>query len=146
LTQVRDGVQRAERAMDSVDVAWGAATVIADDANEALEETRLMAAWFANHSVGYAQRVGASAELVQSMRSHDPGRNLHEAQDAAALAPDEIVDQLALAGSPAHIIERIEAVCALGIDHFEVFLIGRNKLRTLQRFAAEVMPAFRRTT
>jgi 5,10-methylenetetrahydromethanopterin reductase len=146
LAQVRQGLQRGDRTADSIDVAWGAATVIADDQREALEETRLMAAWYANHSVGYAQRVGASTELVQAMRSQDPGRNLHEAHNAAALAPDEVVDQLALAGSPQHVIERIEAVRALGVDHFELFLIGRNKPRTLQRFAAEVMPAFRRTT
>jgi len=146
VAQVRDGLQRADNARDTFDLAWGAATVIADDSREALEETRLMAAWFANHSVGYAQRVGAAADLVAAMRSQDPGGNLHEARAAAALAPDAVVDQLALAGPPAHVIDRIQAVRALGVEHFELFLIGRNKPRTLQRFADEVMPAFRRTT
>jgi 5,10-methylenetetrahydromethanopterin reductase len=146
LSHVHIGFERSSRSNASLDVAWGAATVIADDPREALAETRLMAAWFANHSAGYAEKAGASAELVEAMRSQDQGRNLHEARDAAALAPDAIVDQLALAGPPGHIVERIHAVHALGIDHFELFLIGRNKLRTLQRFAAEVMPAFRRST
>ena len=145
LSQVRNGLQHASRSQDSLDVAWGAATVIADDQREAFDETRLMAAWFANHSARYAQKVGASAELVQAMRRQEPGRNLHEARDAAALAPDAIVDRLTLAGPPAHIIERIQRAGALGVNHFELFLIGRGKMRTLRRFADEVMPAFRRT-
>ena len=143
LNHVRDGLRQAGRSDDKLDVAWGAATVIADAQHEALDQTRVMAAWFANHSVRYAEKVGASAELVAAMRGQDPGRNLHEARSAAALAPDEVVDQLALAGPPSHIIERIAAARELGINHFDLFLIGPNKRQTLQRFSDEVMPAFR---
>jgi len=46
-------------------------------------------------------------------------------------------------GRPAHVIERIRIAQGLGINHFELFLIGPDKMRTIQRFAAEVMPAFR---
>ena len=42
-----------------------------------------------------------------------------------------------------HVIERIKMAQDLGINHFELFLIGPDKMRTLQRFANEVMPAFR---
>jgi hypothetical protein len=126
-----------------MDVAWGAATVIADDRRHALDQTRMMAAWYANHSPAYAQRTGAPAALIETMRTGDPGRNLHEAHHAAAIAPDDMVDQLTLAGPPAHVIERIGLARDLGINHFELFLIGPDKMRTLQRFAAEVMPAFR---
>ena len=146
LSHVRAGLQQARRSGDAIDLAWGAATVIADESREALDQTRLMAAWFANHSVRYAAQVGASAELVAVMRSQDPGRNLHEARDAAALAPDAIVDQLALAGPPLQIVERLMEAQALGLEHFELFLIGKNKMGTLRRFANEVMPAFRRTS
>ena len=141
--QVEDGASGAGRTTRDLDVAWGAATVIADAQREALDQTRVMAAWFANHSVRYAETVGASAELVAAMRGLDPGRNLHEARSAAALAPDEVVDQLALAGPPSHIIERIAAARELGIEHFVLFLIGPNKRQTLKRFSDEVMPAFR---
>jgi alkanesulfonate monooxygenase SsuD/methylene tetrahydromethanopterin reductase-like flavin-dependent oxidoreductase (luciferase family) len=127
----------------SLDIAWGAATVVDDDAQQALEQTRVMAAWFANHSADWAIRAGVSDVLLRTMQQQDPGRNLHEARSAAALAPDDVVDQLALAGPPAHIVERIEAARSLGVEHFELFLIGPNKLRTLRRFSAEVMPAFR---
>jgi 5,10-methylenetetrahydromethanopterin reductase len=140
-----DGVKDALAQVGSsaVDVAWGAATVVDDDAQQAREHTRVMAAWFANHSTDWARRAGVSDVLLRSMQQQDPGRNLHEARAAAALAPDNVVDRLALAGPPAHIVERIEAVRSLGVDHFELFLIGPNKLRTLRRFSSEVMPAFR---
>jgi 5,10-methylenetetrahydromethanopterin reductase len=143
LSHVRDGLSRGDRSAEQVDVAWGAATVIANDRRDALDQTRVMAAWYANHSPAYAHQSGAPAELIETMRSRDPGRNLHEARSASALAPDEMVDQLTLAGPPRHVIERIKMAQELGINHFELFLIGPQKMQTLQRFAAEVMPAFR---
>ena len=143
LSHVRRGLEQRHGMDQEVDVAWGAATVIADDRRHALDQTRVMAAWYANHSPAYAQRTGAPAALIDSMRTRDPGRNLHEARAAADIAPDDMVDQLTLAGPPSHIVERITMASELGINHFELFLIGPDKMRTLQRFANEVMPAFR---
>jgi 5,10-methylenetetrahydromethanopterin reductase len=143
LARVAEGIRRAGRTASDIDLAWGAATVIDDQRQTALDQTRVMTAWFANHSARYAEQAGASAELVGSMQRQDPGRNLHEARAAAGLAPDEIVDQLALAGPPSHVIERIAGMRALGIDHFVLFLIGPNKMSTLRRFSDEVMPTFR---
>jgi 5,10-methylenetetrahydromethanopterin reductase len=143
LSGVHAGMRVAGRSADRIDIAWGAATVISDARSEALDQTRVMAAWFANHSPGYTEQVGISPRLLRDMRRQDPGRNLHEARAAAALVPDEVVDQLALAGPPSCIIERLQSVRSLGIDHFEVFLIGPGKRRTLQRFSEEVMPALR---
>jgi 5,10-methylenetetrahydromethanopterin reductase len=142
LTHLRRGLERGHRSQPDLDVAWGAATVIADDRQHALDQTRVMAAWYANHSPAYAQRTGAPAELIDTMRTKDPGRNLHEARAASAIAPDDMVDRLTLAGPPAHVIERIGIAQDLGINHFELFLIGPEKMQTLQRFVAEVMPAF----
>jgi 5,10-methylenetetrahydromethanopterin reductase len=142
LTHLTRGLQASNRTLEDLDVAWGAATVIADAPRDALAQTRLMAAWYANHSPAYARQTGAASKLIESMRGQDRGTNLHEARDASQLAPDAMVDQLSLAGPPAHVIERIQAARDLGIDHFELFLIGPDKRRTLQRFADEVMPAF----
>ena len=142
LAHLRVGLERSQRSPADMDVAWGAATVIADDRRRALDQTRVMAAWYANHSPAYARQTGASAALIDSMQNQDPGRNLHEARAASAIAPDDMVDQLALAGPPSHVIERIGIARDLGIDHFELFLIGPEKKQTLERFAAEVMPAF----
>jgi 5,10-methylenetetrahydromethanopterin reductase len=139
LSNVAGGAARAGRSLADLDVAWGAATVIDDDRSVALDQTRLMAAWYANHSPRYA----AGADALAAMQAQDAGSNLHEARNAAALAPDDLVDRLALAGSPRHVTERLTEARDLGINHFELFLIGPQKKQTLQRFAAEVMPALR---
>src|SRR5262249_15288295 len=68
LSRVRSGAAQAGRSDPAIDIAWGAATVIDDDPREARNQTRLMAAWFANHSVRYTQKVGAAPELVSAMR------------------------------------------------------------------------------
>jgi 5,10-methylenetetrahydromethanopterin reductase len=143
LGNVRDGATIAGRSIADMDIAWGAATVIDDERRAALDETRLMAAWYANHSARYATAAGAAPQVLAAMQGRERGTNLHEARDAAALASDELVDQLALAGSPRHVIERLGAARELGVEHFELFLIGPTKDQTLRRFAAEVMPALR---
>jgi 5,10-methylenetetrahydromethanopterin reductase len=143
LSNVREGAAAATRSTAAMDIAWGAATVIDDDRRTALDQTRLMAAWYANHSARYAVAAGAAPTMVAAMQGKDAGTNLHEARDAAALASDDVVDRLALAGSPRHVIERIGIARELGVEHFELFLIGPRKQETLRRFAAEVMPALR---
>jgi 5,10-methylenetetrahydromethanopterin reductase len=143
LSRVRKGAERAGRGLTGLDLAWGAATVIDDDRQSALEQTRLMAAWYANHSPGYAVHAGISADTIATMRRQSRGSNLHEALDAASLAPDQMVDQLALAGPSSLVCERLAAARDLGVQHFELFLIGSHKMATLRRFAAEVMPALR---
>jgi 5,10-methylenetetrahydromethanopterin reductase len=143
LSDVAVGAARAGRTRADLDVAWGAATVISDSRSAALDDTRLMAAWYANHSARYAASVGVSTQALQTMQAHERGTNLHEAKDAAALAADDVVDALALAGSTQHVIERLQAARELGIEHFELFLIGPRKRETLERFAAEVIPARR---
>ena len=144
LSSVRKGAARAGRTLDELDVAWGAATVIDDSRKTALDQTRLMAAWYANHSPHYEVQAGAQAQVIEAMRAKQAGSNLHEAREAASLASDEMVDKLALAGSPAHVRSRIAVARDLGIQHFELFLIGPQKKETLSRFASEVMPAFRK--
>jgi 5,10-methylenetetrahydromethanopterin reductase len=143
LSHVRQGAARASRTVGDLDVSWGAATVIDDERKTALDQTRVMAAWYANHSTHYATRAGIDPTVVEKMRGKDAGTNLHEARDAAAIASDEMVDRLALAGNPAHVTERIGTARELGVQHFELFLIGPQKQHTLRRFAAEVMPALR---
>jgi 5,10-methylenetetrahydromethanopterin reductase len=143
LSHLRLGAARSGRNIQDMDVAWGAATVIDDERHAALDQTRLMAAWYANHSAHYAVQAGAPNSLIDRMRGTDPGTNLHEARAAAELASDDLVDSLAVAGTPAHVIERIGIARELGIEHFELFLIGPKKQQTLRRFAAEVMPALR---
>ncbi len=143
MSNVAQGTVRAGRSLDDLDVAWGAATVIDDSREAALDQTRLMAAWYANHSPRYAAAAGAAPAIVASMQSAERGTNLHEAREAAALASDDVVDRLALAGPASYVRERVAQAGALGIEHFELFLIGPQKRQTLERFAAEVMPAFR---
>ena len=143
LSHVQAGAARSGRALADLDVAWGAATVISDHRATALDQTRVMAAWYANHSAHYARTAGASQTAIAAMQGKNPGTNLHEAQEAAQLASDDVVDSLALAGDTAHVRDRIADVRDMGVEHFELFLIGPQKEKTLRRFAAEVMPALR---
>src|SRR5262249_42974554 len=50
LDNVRQGTLVAGRQTTDLDIAWGAATVVDDEQQAARDQTRLMAAWFVNHS------------------------------------------------------------------------------------------------
>src|SRR5579871_3843013 len=85
LSQVQNGLSRSGRQRSEIDIAWGAAAVIDDDTAFARDQTRVMAAWYANHAPGYATRTGAPGDLIQAMRQQERGSNLHEARAAATL-------------------------------------------------------------
>src|SRR5260370_13040696 len=50
LSHLREGLARSGRKQEDIDVAWGAATVIDDERKIALDQTRLMPAWYTNQS------------------------------------------------------------------------------------------------
>jgi 5,10-methylenetetrahydromethanopterin reductase len=66
--------------------------------------------------------------------------------DAAAIAtriPDDLVDQLAAAGTPGQVVGSLRAVQETGVDAIALVPIGPDPDRQLDLFATEVVPALR---
>ena len=59
----------------------------------------------------------------------------------ADFVPDDIVDRFCIIGTPAQQIERIEALRALGVDQFAVYLQHDDLDGTLASYGNHVIPA-----
>jgi 5,10-methylenetetrahydromethanopterin reductase len=109
---------------------------IRDDEQTALDEARTIAAWFPQMAPDYARMAGMSDELIASVRARYGGGEFQQAREAAALIPDEIVRKVAFAGTPQTTAAKLEWLLSEGFDAVSVFPLGRDRMATIEAFAA----------
>ena len=113
------------------------------DRRLARDESRAMAAWFAQTAPHYAELAGFDAALLARVRAAYGGSEFHHAQGAAALCPDAMVDQLTFANTPESAVARLEQLIGLGARRFNLFPMGHDRWHTIQLFMEHVIPTFR---
>jgi 5,10-methylenetetrahydromethanopterin reductase len=109
---------------------------IRDDEATALDEARSIAAWFPQMAPDYARMAGMSDELVDAVRAAYGGGEFQEARAAAALIPDAIVRKVAFAGTPQTTAAKLDWLLQQGFDAVSVFPLGRDRMATIEAFAA----------
>ena len=55
--------------------------------------------------------------------------------------PDEVIDRFCILGPPAHHVERLQELEALGVDQFAIYLQHDAKEATLQAYGEHIIPA-----
>jgi 5,10-methylenetetrahydromethanopterin reductase len=143
LENLEIGARRAGRALADLDVAWCGIGAIDRDRATAIEASQWIGAWFPQTSPQYAEIAGVPAQLSQRIRAAYSGGHFHEANAAAALVTPEMIERLALAGTPADIRTRLGTIIDLGVTHIEWLTINQNRLAAVRLFADEVIPHFR---
>ena len=140
---VARGAQRAGRDASSVELVYMLYGSVNADRRLARDESRTMAAWFAQTAPQYAEMAGVEPALVARIRDAYGGSEFHHARAAADLCPDAMVDALTFANTPDSAIARIEALVALGVRAFNLFPMGGGRWGTIQAFMEQVIPRFR---
>jgi alkanesulfonate monooxygenase SsuD/methylene tetrahydromethanopterin reductase-like flavin-dependent oxidoreductase (luciferase family) len=143
LQNLEIGCRKEGRALGDLDVAWCGIGSIDRDRTRALEESRWIAAWFPQTSPQYAEIAGVPAELSQRIRAAYAGGHFHEAKAAAALVTGEMIERLAIAGSPADARARVRAIVDLGVNHIEWLTVNPDRVAAARLYADEVIREFR---
>lgn len=143
LQNLEIGAKKAGRTLADLDVAWCGIGSLDADRKTAIEESRWIGAWFPQTSPQYAEIAGVPAELSERIRAAYTGSHFHEAKAAAALVTEEMIERLALAGSPADFRDRIRAIVDLGVNHIEWLTINPDRLAAARLFADEVIAHFK---
>jgi 5,10-methylenetetrahydromethanopterin reductase len=143
LRNIEAGARKAGRSLADIDLAWCGIGSLNEDRNRALEASRWIAAWFPQTSPHYAEIAGVPSELIQRIRAAYSGGHFHEAKAAAALATEDMIERLALAGTPQDFRARIQGVLDLGIRHIEFLTIDDDRLGSAKLFTEQVIPHFR---
>ncbi len=84
----------------------------------------------------YARLAGMSDELIEAVRGRYGGGEFQQAGAAAALIDDDLVRKVAFAGTPQTTAAKLEWLLGQGFDAVSVFPLGRDRMATIEAFAA----------
>jgi 5,10-methylenetetrahydromethanopterin reductase len=108
---------------------------IRGDRRLAIDEARSISAWFPQTAPVYCELAGMPLDLVQQVLTAYSGGEFQEAALAARLIPDEMVTKLALAGTADDAARKINMLHERGIDSFNIFPLGTDRINTIRQFA-----------
>ena len=145
---VRKAAADAGRDPDSITICVAAPAYVTDDLAHGREQCRWFGGMVGNHVADLVERYGDSGAVPQALTDYIKGRagydyNEHgrAGNSHAAFVPDEIVDRFCIVGPPEVHVQRMEALKALGVDQFAIYLQHDDKDHTLQVYGEKVMPA-----
>jgi len=146
LAQIRQGAERAGRDPRDIDVVFLAGMAIADDWEEAKREASPVAARRAKDAEFHPEfflppeleHLRADAERVA--RAYDVKRHVDPDAPHNRLVTDELVDALALAGTPERCAQKLEAMREAGAARVALFPAGTERRQALERFVHAVLP------
>jgi 5,10-methylenetetrahydromethanopterin reductase len=133
------GAARAGRSPDDIDLWVMMCGAISDDRTTALNRSRTMAAWFAQMAPHMCELAGVERATVLKIQAAYSGGEFHQAQAAAALTPDEMVEFFTLGGTPDDARTRIDRLRACGVKGFNYMPTGGGRPESLKLFTEEIM-------
>jgi 5,10-methylenetetrahydromethanopterin reductase len=126
--------------VDEIDFWVMMCGAISEDRATALNRSRTMAAWFAQMAPHMCEVAGIDPATVQKIQSAYSGGEFHQAQAAAALTPDEMVQCFTLGGTPDEARVRIERLRDYGVKGFNYMPTGAGRPESLQLFSQYILP------
>ncbi len=143
LSHLRRGAEKAGRSMADLELCLILNCCIYRDRARAIREGRLHAAWYPQTAPKATEAIGVSKEQADRIRAAYSGGHLNEAQDAAELVPESLVQKFVLAGAPEEVREMIHRVAEKGIQQIQIFALGPDRHQILRTFGETVIPHFR---
>ncbi len=140
---VAKGAAKAGRSVDEVDFWVMMCGSVSQDRATGLNRSRTMAAWFAQMAPHMCEVAGVDRATVDTIRAAYSGGEFHQAQAAAALTPDSMVEYFTLGGTPDDARARIERLMACGVKGFNYMPTGAGRPESLGLFAGEVLAPLR---
>lgn len=149
--QVRAGADEAGRDPDEIEIALFGGMWVADDLQEAREQSRWAAACAANHLGDVMQRVpdhGMPEELTRLVQARTQAYDYYEGHlDSSAehtgWLTDELIDDFAITGPAESCLARMRELEALGVDEISTAYLN-GELEQLQLVGREIVPALAR--
>ncbi|HWF42288.1 MAG TPA: TIGR03842 family LLM class F420-dependent oxidoreductase [Acidothermaceae bacterium] len=151
IAAVRAAAAAAGRDPASVKICVAAPAYVGDDIAHQREQCRWFGGMVGNHVADIVARYGADGGVVpQALTDYIAGRQGYDYNEHgrvgnthAEFVPDDIVERFCLLGRAEQHIEKLQALKALGVDQFAIYLQHDAQEQTLQAYADVVIPAMR---
>jgi len=145
---VRQAAADAGRDPDSITICVAAPAYVTDDVDHGREQCRWFGGMVGNHVADLVARYGDSGVVPQALTDYIKGRQGYDYNEHGRagnthtqFVPDEIVDRFCIVGPPEVHVARMEALKALSVDQFAIYLQHDDKDHTLGVYGEKVMPA-----
>ncbi len=151
IAAVRQAAEQAGRDPMSVKICVAAPAYVGDDVDHQRDQCRWFGGMVGNHVSDIVARYGAGgADIPKALtdyiarkkdyeydyNEHGRAGNVH-----TEFVPDDIIDRFCILGPPAHHVERLQELKALGVDQFAIYLQHDAKEATLQAYGEHIIPA-----
>jgi 5,10-methylenetetrahydromethanopterin reductase len=144
--RIRKGTLEAGRKESEVDVIAAGMLCVRDDGDEARRIVRNRIANRAHHNFRFTLETVPPEQLEgvkKFMAAFDVMKPMEDRVDPDLVNP-YLVRRFSIAGSPKECVARIEELQAAGVEHLMLTPARKVYHDSVQRFATEVMPHFRR--
>lgn len=153
IAAVRKAAADAGRDPDAVTICVAAPGYVTDGTAEGLAYGRDQCRWFGgmvgNHVADIVARYGtegaaipqALSDYIAGRRGYDYNSHGKAGNTHTDFVPDEVIDRFCVIGPVAEHVARIEALGALGVDQFALYLQHDAKDATLAAYGEKVIPA-----
>jgi probable F420-dependent oxidoreductase len=146
---VREGAREAGRDPGKIQVMAAAPVWAADDLATAREHVRWFPALVSNHVMDLISRYQpeelppALTAFVKDRGKYDYLHHCEVGSDNASFVSDEIVDRFCLVGPVKEHRKKLEALRAVGVTQFNIYLMCGEEEQTLEIYGREVLPLYK---
>jgi probable F420-dependent oxidoreductase len=147
----RKAAEEAGRDPSALKCIVGAPSKVTDDIQQAREEVRWFPAMVSNHVMDLIERYGFDSEIPAALTEYVKARKFYDYKDHSRVGAahgefvtDEICDRFCVLGNPDQITQKLKDLEALGVDHFNIYLMTHGQEETLEAYRDDILPRFER--
>ena len=123
---------------------------IADDLAAACEQVRWFPAMVSNHVQDLIDRYGSDGSVVPTvLTDYVAARTFYDYTEHSRVGAkhgefvtDEICDRFCVLGNADQAIAKLRELEAIGVDQFNIYLMGQGQEETLEAYGSDILPAF----
>ncbi len=145
---VREGAKEAGRDFSKFQVMSAAPVWPSDDLKTARDHVRWFPALVSNHVMDLISKYKpeelppALTSFVKNRGGYDYHHHCEVGSDNADFVSDEVIDRFCIIGPVEAHRKKIEALRAVGVTQFNIYLMCGEEERTLDVYSREVLPAY----
>jgi 5,10-methylenetetrahydromethanopterin reductase len=141
--QVLEGARQAGRTRSQIQLCARLGCALSGNRDEARNEIRAYAAAAAETVFQSNAEDTLPAEVVADLKKlkehYDYYQHVNHEADHLSLVTDRVIDSMVIAGTPAEVLPRFQAILQLGVDRVVIPLTVRNRMKMLKTLADEVI-------
>jgi alkanesulfonate monooxygenase SsuD/methylene tetrahydromethanopterin reductase-like flavin-dependent oxidoreductase (luciferase family) len=150
MEQAREAASEAGRDPDELECLVCAPSIVTNDIQEAREAVRWFPAMVSNHVMDLIERYGENSEIPKELTEYVKARKFYDYKDHSRegaahgeFVTDEICDRFSVIGSVEQVTGKLKELEAIGVDHFNIYLMTHGQERILEAYGREVIPQFK---